>query len=131
MISWIVKICVTFESPFSRNVKKNMFYIKEEFSIWCIVSMSIGPAAQNKTKILIFLCTNFLLLCRHKQKKFLGALPLIPTRALSWTHLWAYSTPRCLAVYKRCIWTTDQLKRHYFNHCSSNQWPIGVAFCIW
>ena len=34
--------------------------------------MSVALAVQNKTKISFFLCANFLLCCRYKQKTFSG-----------------------------------------------------------
>ena len=47
--------------------------MKEEFSMQCVVRMSfVALAAENKTKITFFLCTNFLLFLRHKQEKWMA-----------------------------------------------------------
>ena len=54
--------------------------------------MSVALVVQNKTKISFFLCANFLLFCRHKHRKFSSGSPPIPTSALPWMHLGAYST---------------------------------------
>ena len=61
--------------------------------------MSVALIVQNKTKISFFLCANFLLFCRHKLRKFSSGSPPIPTSALPWMHLGAYSTrltPSCI-----------------------------------
>ena len=57
--------------PFIEMSRKTCFTeMKEEFSMQCIVSMPfVALAAQNKTKITFFLCTNFLLFLRYKQEK--------------------------------------------------------------
>ena len=61
--------------------------------------MSLALVAQNKTKISFFLGAISFYVVGMSRKHFLGALPPIPTRALLWNHLWAYSAsqmPSCI-----------------------------------
>ena len=60
-------------SPFIKMSRKTCFtYTKEDFSIPCIVNMSVELVAKIKTLTSSFLCANFLLFCRHKEKKCSG-----------------------------------------------------------
>ena len=63
--------------------------------------MSVALVAENKTKISCFVCTNFLLFCRHKQKIFSGGITSNAHLGFALDPLGVLQSPfRCPAVYK-------------------------------